>query len=162
MLKIKKIKTVFPTTNRRGFTLLELLVVIAIIGILFSVAVASFSTAQKKARDAKRREDMKAIQNALEQYYAANSGYPGSCFSSGDSLTIDDKGTPETSDDDIFIFPTDPRNDGVSGYVYQGSPPCSSSGYCYCAQLEETTGNANNNACHFASGGQYFCVKNLQ
>ncbi|MCL4364170.1 type II secretion system GspH family protein [Patescibacteria group bacterium] len=56
--------------NRIGFTLLELLVVIGIIGLLVSVGISSFSTAQKKARDAKRKSDLKAIQSALEQYYS--------------------------------------------------------------------------------------------
>ncbi len=61
---MKKLKT------RAGFTLLELLVVIGIIGLLVSVGISSFSTAQKKARDAKRKSDLKAIQSALEQYYS--------------------------------------------------------------------------------------------
>ncbi len=55
---------------KKAFTLLELLVVIGIIGILVALGTVSYSTAQKKARDAKRKNDLKAIQNALEQYYS--------------------------------------------------------------------------------------------
>ena len=54
---------------KKGFTLIELLVVISIIGILVAVAVASYTGAQIKARDARRRSDMKAIQSTMEQYY---------------------------------------------------------------------------------------------
>lgn len=61
---------------KRGFTLIELLVVIAIIGILASVVMASLNSARAKARDAKRMEEVKQIQNALELYYANNGQYP--------------------------------------------------------------------------------------
>lgn len=55
---------------KKGFTLLEMLVVIGIIAILVSIGISSYSTAQKKARDAKRKSDLKSIQSALEQYYS--------------------------------------------------------------------------------------------
>ena len=60
-----------PTTvNKRqwrlGFTLIELLVVIAIIGILAGFAIASFTSAQAKGRDSRRKADLDAISKALE------------------------------------------------------------------------------------------------
>ena len=57
---------------RRSFTLLEMLVVIGIIAILVAMGAVSYSTVQKKARDAKRKTDLKAIQNVLEQCYSIN------------------------------------------------------------------------------------------
>ncbi|MCL4375001.1 type II secretion system GspH family protein [Patescibacteria group bacterium] len=57
----------------RGFTLLEILVVIGIIAVLIGMGVASFSTAQKKARDAKRKADLQAVQKFMEQCYSINS-----------------------------------------------------------------------------------------
>lgn len=54
----------------RAFTLLEMLVVIGIIGILVGLGAVSYSTAQKKSRDSKRKSDLKIIQNSLEQYYS--------------------------------------------------------------------------------------------
>ena len=59
---------------RAGFTLIELLVVIAIIGILSSVVVASLNSARKKARDARRVDDVKQLQLALELYFDSNTG----------------------------------------------------------------------------------------
>lgn len=47
-----------------------MLVVVGIIAVLVSLSIASFSTAQKKARDAVRKSDLKTIQAALEQYYS--------------------------------------------------------------------------------------------
>ena len=56
-------------SSSRGFTLIELLVVIAIIGILSSVVLASLNSARTKGRDARRLQDLKQIQIALELYY---------------------------------------------------------------------------------------------
>lgn len=53
----------------KGFTLIELLVVVAIISLLSSVVFASLNTAREKARDARRKVDLKQIQTALELYY---------------------------------------------------------------------------------------------
>lgn len=58
---------------RKSFTLLEMLVVIGIISILVSMGFASYSTVQKKARDAKRQADLKAFQSSIEQCYSVNS-----------------------------------------------------------------------------------------
>ena len=135
----------FITSRRPGFTLLELLVVISIIGILMTLGVAAFSTAQKKGRDAKRQGDIKSIQNAFEQYYADNSGY-GTC----DAMTTADYFSSGTR-------PVDPK----TGVNYT----CTSTGttYCVCATLDDTTGgNATDASCTFGAGAGYFCLKNLQ
>jgi len=136
-----------------GFTLFELLVVISIIGILLALGMVGFSTAQKKARDARRKEDMEAIQKAMEQYYALSGGsYPAACYSSGD--TIQYGGTVI-----MRSFPSDPKN--VAPYQYNCSSP-SADGYCYCARLESTSGNAGANDCSDWSGTGYYCVTNVQ
>jgi prepilin-type N-terminal cleavage/methylation domain-containing protein len=51
-----------------GFTLVELLVVISIIGILATLAMVSYTGAQKQARDTRRKSDLKQYQAALESY----------------------------------------------------------------------------------------------
>jgi len=60
----------------KGFTLIELLVVIAIIGILIAAATVSYTKAQQKGRDGKRKADLASIQQALELYFQTNGKYP--------------------------------------------------------------------------------------
>lgn len=61
-----------------AFTLIELLVVITIIGILLSVATVSWTNAQEKSRDSKRKSGLKSVQQALELYFQDNGTYPPS------------------------------------------------------------------------------------
>ena len=62
--------------NKKGFTLIELLVVVAILGLLSSVVLVSLDSARAKARDARRKSDIKQIQTALALYYNTNGYYP--------------------------------------------------------------------------------------
>lgn len=55
--------------HSHGFTLIELLVVMAVMSVLVGIGVNTFSIAQKKARDTKRKADLRTIQTALEIYY---------------------------------------------------------------------------------------------
>lgn len=135
----------------RGFTLFELLVSISIIGILVALATVSYSAAQKKARDARRIEDMKSIQTAAEQYYSSASfEYPTSrsgAWTTPDGQTI------------LESYPTDPK----PSWTAYSATTNTTSAYCVCARMENTTaGNASDSNCTFASGGAYFCVKNQQ
>ena len=62
---------------KKGFTLIELLVVISIIGILSALFFASYSTAQKEAKDTGRKSDLKQYQTSLEQFANQGTGlYP--------------------------------------------------------------------------------------
>lgn len=60
----------------KGFTLIELLVVIAIIGVLASLTLANFNGAQARARDTQRKNDIKIVRDALEQYRIDKGYYP--------------------------------------------------------------------------------------
>ncbi|MCK4744558.1 type II secretion system protein [Candidatus Parcubacteria bacterium] len=66
----------FRKLNQKGFTLIELLVVIAIIGILSTMAVVALTSANTKARDAKRQSDLKVMQTAIEMYATDNGNPP--------------------------------------------------------------------------------------
>lgn len=66
----------FRHKQLNGFTLIELLVVISIIAILVATATVSWTNAQVKGRDSKRKTDLKSIQESLELYYLANGKYP--------------------------------------------------------------------------------------
>lgn len=60
-----------------GFTLIELLVVISIIGLLSTLAMVVLNDARIKARDVKRKHDLRQIAKAIELYRNNNNGdYP--------------------------------------------------------------------------------------
>ena len=61
-----------------GFTLIELLFVISIIGLLAVSILASLNVARVKARDARRLQDIRQIQNALNLYFDKYNYYPRS------------------------------------------------------------------------------------
>lgn len=149
-------------TSAQGFTLMELLVVISIIGILISVSVVSYVTAQQKARDTRRISDIKAMQGAWEEYYADNnSNYPTLCTFSmipQDGLmsgTYLPGGLPE-----------DPKSGLPYPDMYAGWKDCTALNYCFCAGLE-TAGYSNsvNDCAGSIKPNVYkglYCVKNLQ
>lgn len=62
--------------KKQGFTLIELLVVISIIGLLASVVLVSLNSARAKARDTKRKADLKQLTTAFELYYNDKNSYP--------------------------------------------------------------------------------------
>lgn len=133
----------------RGFTLIELLIVMAIIGILISVITINFTTAQKQARDSRRKQDIESIQTALEQHYSVNGAYPAA----GSEADAFDSGQ----------LPTDPKDEVPYQYVWN----LDTGGYCVCAALEKQTGNANDpgnaTVCDWNNtDGQYLCVQNQQ
>ena len=159
-----------PSPRLFGFTLIELLVVISIIGILVAIGAASFSAAQKGARDAKRRADMKAVQIALEQYYAVYSSYlddgatptplASGCNNAvtAATLTID---APGTVADTVVKDPSSSSNYTCSAV---------DASFCACALLEITgRGNHSGNSATcdttaelLAGSGSYFCVESSQ
>jgi prepilin-type N-terminal cleavage/methylation domain-containing protein len=68
----------FDVTSRReeGFTLIELLVVISIIGLLSSIMLVAVNNARSKARDARRKGDMRQVVTMLEMYMEKYGKYP--------------------------------------------------------------------------------------
>ena len=61
-----KIKNLKLKINQKGFTLIELLIVITIIDILASLTLASYGSAQAKARDGIRKSDLAQVKRAME------------------------------------------------------------------------------------------------
>ena len=61
---------------KKGFSLIELLVVIAIMAVLTAIALPNFLSARERARDAKRKQEMNEMKNALRLYYNDYQMYP--------------------------------------------------------------------------------------
>lgn len=81
----------------RGFTLIEVLLVIAILAILAAVVIVAINPAKQlgEAQDAQRRNDVRSILDAVQQYALDNSGvYPegipegADCFMEGLGICI--------------------------------------------------------------------------
>ena len=67
-----------PQTPKRqaGFTLIEILVVVMILGILAAVVVPNIMSRPEEARIAKARQDVRALETALDLYKLDNFAYP--------------------------------------------------------------------------------------
>lgn len=63
------------TFKMKGFTLLEILIVVVLIGILSSLAVATFSNTAEKGRAAEAKTQLLMIQAAEDIYYSQNGKY---------------------------------------------------------------------------------------
>lgn len=137
-----------------GFTLIELLVVIAILGILVAITILAYSGSQGKARDARRKADLRSIQVALEQYYNDYKRYPITgvgvwVYSSASAPWISDAGSgipipfgspymnsvPVDPENGQSVAPAD-ANYGSYVYSYYSA---NGQGYILVAHLENTT-----------------------
>lgn len=125
---------------QKGFTLIEMLVVIAIISILIGIGVNTFTIAQKKARDVRRKADIRSIQTALELYKQDTGVYPPSVGDWVKSTT--DSWIPGLVPNYIPKVPrdpsandTDPWVDGGNRYAY-GYTSSDGQKYNLVAQLE--------------------------
>lgn len=139
--------------KQKGFTLLELLVVISIIGILIAIGSAAFSTAQKKGRDARRRADIKALQDGFEQFYAENDGNYGSPCSVMNTIEYFPAG-----------FPVDPKlSSDIKDYNVAGGCDSATNSYVVCASLETGGGNSSSGTALVPTNiGDFYCLTNLQ
>ncbi len=71
-----KIRNIRHYGKQQGFTLIEIMVVVVIIGILASVVVPRIMDNPDKARTAKAKNDIRALESALDIYRLDNFVYP--------------------------------------------------------------------------------------
>lgn len=133
----------------KGFTLIELLVVISIIGFLATLAVVNINTSREKARNVKRRTDLKQIQTALELYYDKNGNYPMTSADSAEGVWLEGRCAPSP-------FPgveSKPDYTGANAYIPDLAPT-------YIAALpSDPLANPNTGICYGYSsidGKNYF------
>lgn len=129
MKKFKVHSQRFTVNSERAFTLIELLVVVVIIGILTTIGLNTYNASQVRARDAKRKTDLKLIASALERYRSQESAktypFPGwaPCPSSGNWSCSNSSANPwifGLAPNYISRMPQDPKQEseapcGISG-----------------------------------------------
>jgi general secretion pathway protein G len=125
-------------TKSAGFTLIELMIVMAIIGILATLAIPSYVTAVKHAREAVLKEDLHVMRAAIDSYTMDKQKAPESLSDlvqegylksmPQDPMThSSDTWQPDTSDALSSVDQTDP---GITD-VHSGSEETGSDGQPY-------------------------------
>ena len=61
-----------------GFTLIELLIVITIIIVLAGIGLATYGNSVARSKEAALKQDLFAMRDAIDQYYADRNKYPSS------------------------------------------------------------------------------------
>lgn len=115
----------------KGFTLVELLVVISIISLLASVVLTTVNSTRAKARDVRRKTDIRQLLLAIQFYYDNNGQYPPVVDNRGDGWDQSYDGTfmPNLVPQYIPTMIIDPAGTGNAyrSYYYRignySSPP---------------------------------------
>jgi general secretion pathway protein G len=138
--------------SSKGFTLIELLVVITIIGILATGATAVYTSAQQKARDSIRQNDVLAVRSAVEQRFGDNAQYPeaDSLYS---EIVTDGKYMQDTPDD-----PKSTQTDNQTSFLYIYGASADETNNVAGQEYEisanfENTGNASSKEVNASDGG---------
>ena len=132
-----------PCHREHAFTLIEMLVVISLIGILAALGLASFTSAQKQARDSVRKSDLKQYQTSMEVYGNLTGGlYPSRTTAVVASTTLcadlNIKLEPDIACSEDSKYASD--NTFVYRYISDGtSGTASASKYVIWAKLESKT-----------------------
>lgn len=120
----------FTMRSERGFSFVELLVVVTIIAVISGIAMVSYQSTNKNARDSKRKADIEQVRSALEICRAETRSYPAS-ITFGGSLTC-------SGQTYLNPVPLDPKN-GQTGFGYTYTQ-LSTTEYQLCALTMEAAG----------------------
>ncbi len=72
------------TPDQKGFTLVEIMIVVAIIALLAALALPSFTRARKRSQAVSVKNDLKAVDSAIDQYALETNKSPGMLPVAGD------------------------------------------------------------------------------
>lgn len=118
--------------SQHGFTLIEVMVVVVILGILAALIVPKIMSRPEQARIVKVKQDIMAIESALDLYKLDNGFYPST--DQGLQALVTEPSTPPTpsnwkSDGYLDSVPMDPwgnayqyLNDNEKIKIYSGGP----------------------------------------
>ena len=67
---------IYHLKAKKGFTLIELLIVISIIGIIATLIFTNLNDARARARDLKRKTELRSLKQALRMYYNDYQQFP--------------------------------------------------------------------------------------
>ncbi len=76
MINMQNKYSILNRKSVKGFTLIEIMVVVVILGILASLIVPKIMSRPEQARIVKAKQDIRAIETALELYKLDNGFYP--------------------------------------------------------------------------------------
>ena len=133
-----------------GFTLIELMVAISIVAVLAVVAMTSFTRANMRARDGKRKADLEQVRGALEMYRTAQGSYPATGWDA--MMTI----LTSTSDQYLSSEISDPKD--TAPYIYSYTTPALPHVYSVCAVFE--TGSDSGDQPGLTCNGSQCCLYN--
>ncbi len=151
----------------KGFTLIELMVAISIIAVLSTIGMVAYSKVQLLGRDARRKQDLRAIAQALEIFYQQNKRYPcnNTTWSSWSYSTDSDPwlkdlntctggSTINLTPDYLNKLPVDPIN--------SGSPLATGTGYGYAYYSGDYRAETGSLSCPSGTGSSYTLVARLE
>lgn len=99
-------------SKESGFSILEIVVVIVVIAFFAMLIIPGLISGPTRARDATRKNDLRLIKSALEDFYNTNGSYPA-------SLQDLEKGATPF----IKKVPKDPKTGKDYVYITTGNPP---------------------------------------
>ena len=102
--------------KQRGFSLIEIMVVVVILGILASIVVPKIISRPDEARVVKAKQDVLAVQSALELYKLDNGVYPST--DQGLLALVEKPSTPPMPHDWKAYLKSLPKDPWGRDYLY--------------------------------------------